>query len=293
MSTDHQQYSIDNQTTAIQAYATAHGLTVGRTYTDAGKSGLTIDERPGLQALLGEVASGAADYQAVLVCDVSRFGRFQDTDEATHYEYMCRQRGISIHYCNEPFVNDASITTNLLKSLKRYMAGEYSRELSGKVFAGQCRLVTLGFRQGGTPGYGLRRNLVDQEGNDKGFLHPGERKSIQTDRVILVPGPSEETTTVRRIYEWFTKGWQELHIAVQLNADGIRNGYGRNWTRGTVHEVLTNPKYVGNNYYNRTSRKLRAPRTSNPPCQWVTCAGAFTPLPASTQRQPANQLLSH
>jgi hypothetical protein len=29
------------------------------------------------------------------------------------------------------------------------MAGEYSRELSVKVFAGQCRLVELGFRQGG------------------------------------------------------------------------------------------------------------------------------------------------
>jgi len=26
------------------------------------------------------------------------------------------------------------------------MAGEYSRELSAKVFAGQCRLIELGYR---------------------------------------------------------------------------------------------------------------------------------------------------
>jgi hypothetical protein len=47
------------------------------------------------------------------------------------------------------------------------MAGEYSRELSTKVFAGQCRLIELGFRQGGPPGYGIRRQLIDQSGAAK------------------------------------------------------------------------------------------------------------------------------
>jgi hypothetical protein len=35
----------------------------------------------------------------------------------------------------------------LMKTLKRTMAGEYSRELSVKVFAGQCRLIELGLLQ--------------------------------------------------------------------------------------------------------------------------------------------------
>src|SRR5450755_2433592 len=42
------------------------------------------------------------------------------------------------------------------------MAGEYSRELSVKVFAGQCRLIEHGFRQGGPAGFGLRRLLIDE-----------------------------------------------------------------------------------------------------------------------------------
>jgi hypothetical protein len=62
------------------------------------------------------------------------------------------------------------------------MAGEYSRELSVKVFAGQRRLVELGYRQGGPAGFGLRRQLIDEAGNPKAELCRGEQKSIQTDR---------------------------------------------------------------------------------------------------------------
>ena len=58
--------------------------------------------------------------------------------------------------------SDGSLSSTIIKSMKRAMAGEYSRELSVKVFSGQCRLITLGFRQGGPAGYGLRRQLVDQ-----------------------------------------------------------------------------------------------------------------------------------
>ena len=85
------------------------------------------------------------------------------------------------------------------------MAGEYSRELSAKVFAGQCRLIELGYRQGGMPGFGLRRRLIDQSGAAKGELTRGEQKSIQTDRVVLVPGPSQELETVQWIYRAFVE----------------------------------------------------------------------------------------
>src|SRR3546814_13593356 len=98
------------------------------------------------------------------------------------------------------------------------MAGEYSRELSGKVFAGQCRLIERGYRQGGAAGYGLRRRLIDQSGAPKGELARGEHKSIQTDRVVLVPGPPEEAETVRWIYRDFVEeGRAEREIADLLH----------------------------------------------------------------------------
>ena len=114
--------------------------------------------------------AGRADYTDVLVYDVSRWGRFQDVDESAYYEYICKRSNVRIHYCAEQFENDGSLSSTLLKTIKRTMAGEYSRELSVKVFAGQCRLIEHGFRQGGPAGYGLRRQLIDQDRNPKEIL---------------------------------------------------------------------------------------------------------------------------
>jgi len=161
MSTEHQQYSIDNQTTMIDRYADQHHMQIVRTYIDSGKSGLTIENRPGLRQLIADVETGFPGFAAVLVYDVSRWGRFQDVDESAFYEYRCRRARIALHYCAEQFANDGSSLAALVKTLKRTMAAEYSRDLSARVFAGQCRLTELGFRQGGTAGYGLRRLLVD------------------------------------------------------------------------------------------------------------------------------------
>ena len=162
MSTEHQRYSTDNQQTAIQRYAEKRGYRIVRTFADEGKSGLRLDGRDALKQLLREVESKTAEFKAILVYDVSRWGRFQDADESAYYEYLCKRTGIEVHYCAEQFENDGGPTSTIIKSVKRAMAGEYSRELSTKVFKGQCRLIELGYRQGGAPGYGLRRMMIDQ-----------------------------------------------------------------------------------------------------------------------------------
>src|SRR5476651_2395826 len=188
MSTEHQQYSTENQLDRIKEYAARRGMEIVRVFADEGKSGLSAKNRDGLRRMIAEVETGKAEFRAILAYDVSRWGRFQDSDESGFYEYICKRAGIMVHYCAEQFENDGSPTSNIIKSVKRSMAGEYSRELSSKVFQGACRLIQLGYKQGGTAGYGLRRMLVDHTGQKKGMLRMGEHKSIQTDRVILVPG---------------------------------------------------------------------------------------------------------
>lgn len=276
MSTDHQKYSTANQSAAIRDYADKHGIDIVRSYGDDGKSGLEIGRREGLRRLLADVQAGQVDFSAILVFDISRWGRFQNSDEAAHYEYLCTRAGVRVIYCAEPFENDGSPLSTIVKGVKRSMAAEYSRELSAKVFAGQCRLVRLGFHQGGSPGYGLRRELIDEARNPKGLLSRGQQKSIQTDRVILVPGPDEEVATVHRIYHLFLeRHFAEQSIADVLNDEGILTDLERPWTRGTVHQVLTNEKYLGNNVYGRTSGKLKTPTLPNPPEKWIRCDGAF------------------
>src|SRR3981189_1781011 len=113
MSTEDQQYSIANQEAAIQTYARSHGYVVVSTYADAGKSGIKIKHRLELRRLLSDVVSGRAKYRAILVYDVSRWGRFQDVDEAAHYEFICRQAGIKVCYCAEEFDNDGSVIASI------------------------------------------------------------------------------------------------------------------------------------------------------------------------------------
>lgn len=276
MSTDHQKYSTENQADAIREYAARYNIEIVQTYTDAGKSGLKLDGRDALKQLIDDVQAGSVPYTIILVLDVTRWGRFQDADESAYYEYICRSSGIDVQYVAEQFENDGSPVSTIVKGVKRAMAGEYSRELSGKVFAGQCRLIELGYRQGGPAGYGLRRVLVDEHGNVKSELKRGEHKSLQTDRVVLVPGPEEEVVTVRWMYKAFTEQrMKESQIAALLNQRGIITDLGRAWTRGTVHEVLTNEKYIGNNVFNRTSFKLKKRRVVNNPEMWVRADNVF------------------
>lgn len=276
MSTEHQQYSTENQRDAIRQYAEQRNMTVVRSYADAGRSGLTLEGREALQQLIRDVEGGRADFTAILVYDVSRWGRFQDADESAYYEYICRRANIAVHYCAEQFANDGSPVSTIVKSVKRAMAGEYSRELSAKVFSGQCRLIELGFRQGGPAGYGLRRMLRDVNGHDKGILARGEQKSIQTDRVILVPGPPEEVEIVRWMYRTFTEDRNsESKIARMLNERGIKTDLDREWTSEAVHQVLTNEKYAGNNVFNRISYKLKTKRVVNPPAMWIRKDNSF------------------
>lgn len=134
----------------------------------------------------------------------------------------------------------------------------------------------LGYRQGGPAGYGLRRMLIDAQGQHKALLKRGEHKSLQTDRIILVPGPAEEVQTVRTIYQLFVRdGRREAEIARTLQSRGVASETGRPWTRGMVHQILTNEKYIGNNVYNRYSFKLKKKRVKNAPDMWVRQDGAF------------------
>ncbi len=108
------------------------------------------------------------------------------------------------------------------------------------------------------------------------MLTRGQQKSIHTDRVVLVPGPSDEVDTVRWIYRTFVEDARpEREIAAMLNASNLRTDLDRLWTRGTVHQVLINEKYVGDNVWNRISCKLHGKRVRNGRDMWVRRDAAF------------------
>ena len=140
MSTESQDYSTDHQRANIRAYAAAHAIQIIREYVDDGKSGLDIKRRAGLLSLMRDVQSPQPDFSHILVYDISRWGRFQDIDESAYHEHTCRRAGIEVVYCGEKFAGESGPYASLLKSMKRVMAAEYSRDLSEKVFTESPRL---------------------------------------------------------------------------------------------------------------------------------------------------------
>src|SRR5207248_3824709 len=136
----------------------------------------------GLRQLLKDVMEGNAEYQSILVYDVSRWGRFQDADESAHYEFLCRSAGKSVHYCAESFLNDGTVPSSIMKALKRVMTGEYSRDLSERVFRGMKEHVKRGRWLGSIPGYGFRRMLLSCDGKPQRILQAAERKSLRSEQ---------------------------------------------------------------------------------------------------------------
>jgi len=291
-STDRQEYSADNQMAVIAKYAACNEFSIIQTYDDPATSGVLLRRRKGLRTLIQDVVQGKVSYKAVLVYDVSRWGRFQDVDESAHYEFLCKSAGVRVHYCAEPFQNDDSFPAMMMKSLKRIMAGEYSRELGIKIFDGQRRGASLGFRQGSKPGYGLRRLLVSPDRTPKQLLEHGEKKSIATDRVVLVPGPAEEVRWVRRIYRMFIQsGMTFSEIARELNRMRVKYIEGSEWNQRAVQAILTHPKYIGFNVYGRYTQRLYTPPKPKPRSEWVVTPGAFKAMVTPATFARAQQII--
>ncbi len=275
MSTDHQKLSLPCQTAAIQRYADRHGFQIVTSYEDPGRSGLTLKHRPGLAQLLHDVINGGKRFKAILVYDVSRWERFQDTDEAAHYEFVCRRAGTPVYYCAETFKNNSSPPSAIMKTLKRIMAAEYSRELSERLSRAKRIMTQRGYRAGGQAGYGLRRMLISDDGVPQRVLLQGEEKGFRNGHVILVPGPAWEVARVKEIYRLtISEKKSAKAIARDFNRKGIKCA-GARWNNQRILEILQNQKYIGWAVLGRTSSPLGQRVKAQPASKWTVNSSAY------------------
>ena len=107
-----------NQMDAIRDYAKRHEMQIVKEYSDEGKSGVNIQARKSLARMIREVQDGQINFSAVLLYNVSRWGRFQDADESAYYEYICRRAGVSVHYCDEHSEGEVIVVSTIVKRLK-------------------------------------------------------------------------------------------------------------------------------------------------------------------------------
>lgn len=146
MSSPSQISSLPAQLEIISRFAADNGYAIVQTYQDVGRSGLSQSRREGLAQLLRDI-QGEVPFTTLLVMDVTRWGRYQNPDEAAYLEFMCQLAGVKVKYCAESFADDSSLASSIQKSIRRVMAAEYSRQLSDRSRAGKRRAALTGGRQ--------------------------------------------------------------------------------------------------------------------------------------------------
>jgi DNA invertase Pin-like site-specific DNA recombinase len=122
-----------------------------------------------------------------------------------------------------------------------------------------------GFWTGGSPPYGLRRLLLDEQGKPSHLLVPGQRKATRKQRVTLVLGDATEVATVRRIFREFVDlDCSPARIADGLNAERIASPRGDRWTARQVLACLHAKSYAAPIIYRRKKKSSRGKAD-----QWV------------------------
>jgi DNA invertase Pin-like site-specific DNA recombinase len=276
---DRQENSVAIQQEQVQQWARENGVEIIREFADRGKSGLTAEGRDAFNDMMGNWVKLRDDFQFVLCLDVSRWGRFQDIDLSATYSAECKRHSKQVIYTTlgMPKANDQLYQVYV--QFERFRAAQYSKELSIKVFPGCIKIAQQGYWVGGKPPYALRRLLLDETRRPVQTLAPGQRKSIQNQRVALARGDEPEVTTVQRIFREFTETLRSMEdIAETLNRDGIRSPGGSTWDRSKIRRILLNELYVGTLVYNKTTQKLKTRRRRNPKNEWIRTAGAFDPV---------------
>jgi hypothetical protein len=200
-------------------------------------------------------------------------------DEAAFFEVLFLGHGVKTVYCEETFTSDTSPMASLIKSVRRVMASEYSRDRSRLVRYAQSRAARLGFWAGGPPPYGMRRLMVTRDGNPVQVLERGQWKALASHRTRLVPGDPEAVATVRRIYDLFDHDGVGLRaIANLLNGEGVPSSRGCRWYEPAISAILSNSTYAGLGRYRPQRKGLSDPLPASQ-VEDLTVQGAPGPEP--------------
>jgi len=273
-----QENSCEIQEERCRDFAEKNGFEIVAVYADRGKSGLNAEGRPEFQALLERVKTDNS-FQYIIVLDISRWGRFQDIDLSGHYETICKQYGKEVIFVSHGIIEKdpkRKLLHQLHKDIDRFQAAEYSETLSEKTKAGAIKVAQQGYRPGGSPPYGMRRVMLDEQKKRDRVLDPGQRKGLQNGRTILEPGDQVMQAIIHEIFELFVeKDYSERQIAGHLNSKGIPSPGGVVWSPGTIRKILGDEQYAGSVVYNKTSGPLKSKPKPNPPEAWIVTPGSY------------------
>ena len=122
--------ALRRQLEAVIRYARDRGMQIVRVYCDECGSGLRRGGRSGLRQMFRDIENGTGDFDAILLFDPSRWGRFHEPDRAAGLEHACITAGIEVHYCAEGLSDGDTPVTTVVRALERSMVRDHARKLT-------------------------------------------------------------------------------------------------------------------------------------------------------------------
>lgn len=244
-----QRTSMVEQRRAVTAKALAMGrvLSPACVFEDPGASGATAEGRPGFMAMLAYCQANPRPLTQpgmVFVLNDSRFGRFDDPEEATHWRFVLKRLGWQVRFCEGDDVQDV-FARGVIRFIGSAQASEYRANLRRTAKRASRATAERGQWQNEAP-FGYRRFATRTDGAQR-VLDIGQRKA-HDEVVRLTLGPETEQQVVRWMFETYAAGG--IALGAMGHALDERYPY-RRWPKQSVRAMLTNPTYVGDVVWGR------------------------------------------
>ncbi|MGM0792443.1 MAG: recombinase family protein [Bacillota bacterium] len=200
-------------------------------YYDRGKSGMTIEKRPGFHRLLRHCEEQRIDL--ILTKSVSRFSR--NSKDLLEIVDRLKELGIAVYFEREK-INTLELKNKFFLTALAAIAQEESRTIS--------EITKWGFEKRFQKGIPL---FQPQYGY---HLHKNTLGSVVTIN-------EAEADIVREVFNMFNNGMKRSEIARLMSERGIKTASGKDlWTGNTVQSILTNRNYTGDKITNKTYSDL-------------------------------------
>ena len=243
--------SIPDQIRQIKDWCKREGHGVAAEYIEEGASA-TDDKRPVFQRMISEACSGSSSFDCIVVHSRSRF--FRDLCEFVLYERKLNKAGVRIISITQQTGDDPA--GEMARKIYSLFDEYQSKENAKHTLRAMMENARKGFFNGSIPPFGFKTEEVPIPGNR------GMKK-----RLVIDDGEAE---IVKKVFDLYLNGDKGRTLGMYgvarcLNEKGIPCR-GRRWNSGRVNELLGNPIYIGNYYFNK---KVHKTGERKPEKEWI------------------------
>lgn len=200
-------------------------------FADEGLTGMNIDKRPEFLRMIQMCELHQIDL--IITKSVARFAR--NVKEALEYVRKLKLIGVGVQFEKEG-INTLSMGDEMLLNTFTAIAQEESKAISQNQRLSIVKRMELGEYVDSNAPYGFRLE----------------------EKVLVVYEPEAEI--VRWIYQSYLDGWSTMELARYMNEQGIPTKMGKDrWTSSKVKYILSNERYIGDCYYQKTYRDTTVP----------------------------------